>query len=139
MNSSQLILDKIIKDYNEYQAFEKIAEEKIKESQNREQLKDLTDDAIEEQANKILDSVLVSSDSRLRFENLMYLIQIYIEIGGEKIPKEIEEYFNKSLRFKAKKMFVLEKNNLIPTDKELLENARNQLKTKFNFNQPSPQ
>jgi hypothetical protein len=31
MNSNQLLLEKIIKDFNDYQAFEKIAEEKIKE------------------------------------------------------------------------------------------------------------
>ena len=44
MDSNQLLLEKIIKDFNDYQAFEKIAEEKIKEGQNREQLKDLTEE-----------------------------------------------------------------------------------------------
>ena len=69
----------------------------------------------------------------------MYLIQVYVEIGGEKIPKEVEEYYNKNLKFKAKKIFVLEKNTLIPTDETLLQDARNQLKQRFNFNQASPQ
>lgn len=139
MDSNQLLLEKVIKDFNDFQAFEKIAEEKIKEGKDREQLKELTEEAIEEHSNKIIDSVLVSADSRLRFENLMYLIQVYVEIGGEKIPKEVEEYYNKNLKFKAKKIFVLEKNTLIPTDETLLQDARNQLKQRFNFNQASPQ
>ena len=60
-------------------------------------------------------------------------------IFREKIPKEVEEYYNKNLKFKAKKIFVLEKNTLIPTDETLLQDARNQLKQRFNFNQASPQ
>jgi len=123
--------------YNEYKKFEVLTESAVEKSKTaKNNLKDLSEESINEATNTMVDSLLIASQSRVMFETLMNYIKLYLEVAEEELTEEIKTFYEKSKPFKTKSLFAIEKDQLIPTDEKLLEEARNQVKSRINIQAP---
>lgn len=122
--------NKIIELYSEYQGFEKFVKEKNRQiSEKGMTIQDLVKDKpIGEVENILLhvyvDTILYNKDLQILFFKLITNIEIYIEFSKEELPTEILEFYNNSKAWSPKRVFVLEKGDLIEAEIGTLEKAR---------------
>jgi len=125
--------DKLIELHAKYKEFDTLVQAKNEELKGKEGIFKNTvtsldnDEEVEKFKNLYIDSMILNSQLRMHFENLMFFIASYYEIGEDDLPQDIKDFYNTSLRFKAKTIFAIEKGDFTPTDEELLAEARRQV------------
>lgn len=123
--------------YNEYKKFEVLTESAVEKFKAvKSNFKDLSEESVEKTTNIMIDVQLTMAQSRMMFETLMNYIKLYLEVAEEELTEEMKTFYEKSKPFKSKKLFAIEKDQLIPTDEKLLEEARNQVKSRINIQAP---
>lgn len=116
--------------YNDYTSFEKVVKEKnriVTEKQNS--IKELLDGKSPEDMENVLvhiyvDTILYNKDLQILFFKLIINIETYLEFSKEPLTEEIIEFYNTMKTWSPKKVFVLEKGNLVETEPGTLEKAR---------------
>ena len=104
---------------------------KDREALSKEFMKSLEDEkGAEDLTTYYKDTILLSHQMRVQFENLMNLISIAFEIG-EELEEDVKNYYNEYKVYKFKPLFVLEAGVLTPTDEELVKTQRDFLNDEF--------
>lgn len=130
--------EKIVKVYVDYKKFDEALKKEVENltekgnlfKKNSESVKDAEDmlSKGEELANLYTDTTIASSQLRMIFEHLIFLISLYNETNEEPLDEEIQKFYKDFYKYKTKNVFTIEKERLVPIDKELLDEARKQLK-----------
>jgi len=126
----ELFLDKILNLYSEYKAFEKIVKEKNDSLySDKSNLKDVVSNKTVEELEDILtytyvDTVLYNKDLQILFFKLISNIETYLEISGKDLPEELLKFYNDMKNWAPKRVFVIEKGNLVETETGLLDKER---------------
>jgi hypothetical protein len=124
------LAEKIIHLYNEYQEFDKAVKEKNKViSDKQTSVKELVKGKSIEEMEDILvhvyvDTLLYNKDLQLLFFKLITNIETYIEFSNEPLSEDIMEFYNNMKTWSPKRVFVLEKGELVETETGTLEKAR---------------
>lgn len=122
--------DKIVELYSEYKDFEKIVKEKNKQiSDKGNSIKDLVKDKSPEELENVLlhvyvDTILYNKDLQILFFKLITNIETYMEFSKEDLPSEISEFYNQMKTWSPKRVFMIEKDDLVETETGTLEKAR---------------
>lgn len=122
--------EKIIDLYAEYVEFDTIVKEKNKAIANKQtSVKDiLKDKSVEESENILIhvyvDTVLYNKDLQILFFKLITNIETYLEFSKESLPEEIIEFYNSMKTWSPKRIFMIEKGDLVETESGTLELAR---------------
>ena len=122
--------NKILGLFNEYQEFEKIVKEKNKAiSEKGGNLQELLKGKSPEELEQILihvyvDTILYNKDLQILFFKLITNIETYIEFSKEDLPQEVLDFYTNMKNWAPKRVFVIEKDDLVETEVGTLENAR---------------
>ena len=122
--------NKIVELYSEYQVFEKIVKEKNRQiSEKGTSIQDLVKDKSPEEMENVLlhvyvDTILYNKDLQMLFFKLLTNIETYIEFSKEDLPTEILEFYNNMKTWSPKRVFMIEKEDLVETETGTLEKAR---------------
>lgn len=123
------LLERIVKEYNDYLKINEHSNKIADKAKNaRKNLKDLSEESLTEAENVMADSILLASESRLRFEQLTELIKVFIEVESTPLPTEIETFYKDNLRLKVKRLFVVDKEEVQVLDKDIMDGARETVK-----------
>jgi hypothetical protein len=121
---------KIENQYSEYLEFEKIVDSKNKAISKKEStIKDsLKDKSIEEMESILLhvyvDTILYNKDLQILFFKLLTNIETYLEFSKEPLSEEIISFYNNMKNWAPKRIFMVEKEELVETEEGTLETAR---------------
>lgn len=122
--------NKILELFAEYVEFEKIVKDKNKLISDRgstvqELVKGKSPEELEDVLVHIyVDTILYNKDLQMLFFKLIVSIEIYMEFSKEELPKEVLEFYNNMKNWAPKRVFVIEKNNLVETETGILDKAR---------------
>jgi hypothetical protein len=122
--------EKIISLYNEYKEFDEVVKEKNKEiTQKKGSVKDIVKDKSTDEVKDVLlhiyvDAILYNKDLQIMFFRLVTNIETYLEFSKEPLNEEITNFYNEMKTWSPKKVFVLEKGELVETEVGVLEKAR---------------
>jgi hypothetical protein len=122
--------NKIVKLFNEYEEAEKIVKSKNKAISDKgtsiqDLIKDSSSDELEDMLLHVyVDTILYNKDLQILFFKLITNIETYIEFSKEDLPKEVLEFYNSMKAWAPKRVFTIEKGDLIETEIGVLENAR---------------
>lgn len=122
--------NKIVELYSEYQIFEKIVKEKNKQiSEKGTSIQELLKDKSPEEMESVLlhiyvDTILYNKDLQILFFRLITNVETYIEFSKEDLPTEILEFYNNMKTWSPKRVFMIEKEDLVETETGTLEKAR---------------
>jgi hypothetical protein len=122
--------EKIISLYNEYKEFDKVVKEKNEEVTKKktsvnEIIKDKPLDEIKDVLLYIyVDAILSNKDLQIMFFRLVTNIETYLEFSKEPLNEEITNFYNEMKTWVPKKVFVLEKGELVETEVGVLDKAR---------------
>jgi hypothetical protein len=122
--------EKIISLYNEYKEFDTVVKEKNKEiTQKKGSVKDIVKDKSTDEVKDVLlhiyvDAILYNKDLQIMFFRLVTNIETYLEFSKEPLNEEITNFYNEMKTWSPKKVFVLEKGELVETEVGVLEKAR---------------
>lgn len=126
----ELIKQKVVDLYVEYKEFEKIVKEKNESlSKDKDNLKDIISGKDIDEVQKILvhvyvDTILYNKDLQLMFLKLINSIESYQEFFSESLPEEVIKFYSDMKNWAPKRVFMLEKGNLVETETGLLEEER---------------
>jgi hypothetical protein len=129
----EAIKGKIVSLYVEYKEFDSIVKaknEKLAKTENN--LKDIVSGKSVEELQQILvhvyvDTILYNKDLQLMFLKLVNAIELYKEFSKEDLPEDISTFYSEMKNWAPKRVFAVEKNDLVETETGLLEEER----TKF--------
>lgn len=116
--------------YNDYTSFEKVVKEKNRiVTEKQKSIKELLDGKSPEDMENVLvhiyvDTILYNKDLQILFFKLIINIETYLEFSKEPLTEEIIEFYNTMKTWSPKRVFVLEKGNLVETEPGTLEKAR---------------
>lgn len=122
--------EKIIALYNEYKEFDAVVKEKNKEiTQKKTSVKDIVKDKSADEVKDVLlhiyvDAILYNKDLQIMFFRLVTNIETYLEFSKEPLNEEITNFYNEMKTWSPKKVFVLEKGELVETEVGVLDKAR---------------
>jgi hypothetical protein len=122
--------EKIIGLYNEYKEFDAVVKEKNKEiTQKKTSVKDIVKDKSTDEVKDVLlhiyvDAILYNKDLQIMFFRLVTNIETYLEFSKEPLNEEITNFYNEMKTWSPKKVFVLEKGELVETEVGVLDKAR---------------
>jgi hypothetical protein len=122
--------EKIISLYNEYKEFDTVVKEKNEEVTKKktsvnEIIKDKPLDEIKDVLLYIyVDAILSNKDLQIMFFRLVTNIETYLEFSKEPLNEEITNFYNEMKTWVPKKVFVLEKGELVETEVGVLDKAR---------------
>lgn len=122
--------EKIISLYNEYKEFDKVVKEKNEEvTKKKTSVKDIIKDKPLEEVKDVLlyiyvDAILSNKDLQIMFFRLVTNIETYLEFSKEPLNEEITNFYNEMKTWAPKKVFVLEKGELVETEVGVLDKAR---------------
>ena len=122
--------NKIEELYNEYATFEKVVKEKNKAITDKQNsVKDLLEGKSPEDIQDVLvhiyvDTILYNKDLQIAFFKLITNIETYLEFSKEQLSNEIMEFYNSMKTWSPKRVFVLEKGDLVETEPGTLDKAR---------------
>jgi hypothetical protein len=89
-------------------------------------IKDL--DSAENLTNIMLNSIIANSQLKANFENLFYLINLFLENNNvEDSREDISKYYKDFAKFKTKNIFTVEKEELVAVDNEVLEKTKKEM------------
>jgi hypothetical protein len=124
------ILDKILKLHSEYLEFDDIVKQKndkIKDKGNT--VKDLISNKSLEEIEDVLlhmyvDTLLFNKDLQLLFIKLINTIELYMELSGKDLPGDIQEFHSSMKEWVPKRVFMVEKGELVETEEGITNTAR---------------
>jgi hypothetical protein len=122
--------EKIISLYNEYKEFDTVVKDKNKEiTQKKGSVKDIVKDKSTDEVKDVLlhiyvDAILYNKDLQIMFFRLVTNIETYLEFSKEPLNEEITNFYNEMKTWSPKKVFILEKGELVETEVGVLEKAR---------------
>jgi hypothetical protein len=122
--------NKIIELFSEYQEIETIVKEKNKVvSEKGTTVQDLIKNKSVEELEDLLvhlyvDTILYNKDLQIVFFRLITNIETYIEFSKESLPKEILDFYNEMKTWSPKRVFMVEKGELVEVETGVLKNAR---------------
>ncbi len=122
--------NKILDLYSQYQEFEKIVKEKNKLiSEKGNTIQELIKDkSLEELENLLVhvyvDTILYNKDLQILFFKLITNIETYLEFSKEDLPKDILDFYNNMKNWSPKRIFMIEKEDLVETETGTLAKAR---------------
>lgn len=126
------LTDKLIKEYSDYLKINKHAENAVQKAKTvKNTLSELSEEAINQAMDIISESIILSNESKLRFENLIELINTYIEVEPTTLPTEIEEFYKFSLPYKVKRIYTVDKEEVIVADKQVFDEAKEILRKRI--------
>ena len=126
----ELVKEKVVSLYVEYKEFEnvvKLKNEKL--AKDKSNLKDVVSGKGVEELQQILvhvyvDTILYNKDLQIMFLKLMNSIELYKEFYTEELPEEVVTFYSEMKNWAPKRIFVVEKNDLVETEIGLLEEER---------------
>jgi hypothetical protein len=122
--------EKIIGLYNEYKEFDAVVKAKNEEVTNKKtSVKDIIKDKPLDEIKDVLlyiyvDAILSNKDLQIMFFRLVTNIETYLEFSKEPLNEEITSFYNEMKTWSPKKVFVLEKGELVETEVGVLDKAR---------------
>lgn len=122
--------EKVIKLYSEYSEFEKIITAKNEQLlDNKKNIAEIVKGKSLEEMEEILlqlysDIILYKAHSKTVFVEVMLSIETYLELGGGELPEEITKFYNAMKQFVPKRLFAIEKGEVVETEVGLLEEQR---------------
>lgn len=126
----ELLKEKVISLYAEYKGFEKVVKEKNESLyKDKSTLKDVVEGKTVDELQKVLvhtyvDTILYNKDLQILFFKLVINIETYLEVVGSDLPEEIEKFYSEMKNWAPKRVFVLEKGELVETEPGTLEEER---------------
>lgn len=128
-----LLKSKIVDLYAGYKELDGIVKAKNKEiSELNTSAKDIIDGKSIEETQKVLthmyvDTVLYNKDLQICFFTLVNNIETYLELTDAPLPEEILNFYSTMKTWVPRRMFMVEKGELIETETGILDSER----TKF--------
>jgi hypothetical protein len=116
--------------YKEYKEFDSIVKEKNNAITNKQtSIKDIIQGKSFEEMQDVLmhiyvDAILYNKDLQILFFRLITNIESYLEFSKEPLSEEITAFYNEMKTWSPKRVFVLEKGDLVETESGSLEKAR---------------
>ena len=126
----ELVKQKVISLYTEYKEFESIVKVKNEAlAKDKDNLKDVVGGKDIEELQKVLvhvyvDTILYNKDLQLMFLKLIHAIEFYKEFFEEDLPEEILSFYSTMKNWAPKRVFMIEKGELVETETGLLEEER---------------
>lgn len=103
-----------------------VKKENEKLQELKSSIKDL--DSAENLTNIMLNSIIANSQLKANFENLFYLINLFLENNNvEDLREDISKYHKYFAKFKTKNIFTVEKEELVAVDNEVLEKTKKEM------------
>lgn len=124
---------KVVGLYTEYKEFESIVKVKNENlAKDKDNLKDVVSGKDIEELQKVLvhvyvDTILYNKDLQLMFLKLINSIELYQEFFSESLPEDVVTFYSSMKNWAPKRIFMIEKGDLVETETGLLEEER----TKF--------
>ncbi len=124
---------KVVGLYTEYKEFESIVKVKNENlAKDKDNLKDIVSGKDIEELQKVLvhvyvDTILYNKDLQLMFLKLINSIELYQEFFSESLPEDVVTFYSSMKNWAPKRIFMIEKGDLVETETGLLEEER----TKF--------
>lgn len=121
---------KVLSLYAEYKEFETLVKKKNSDIANKnENLKDLVVGKTPEELQDILthvyvDTILYNKDLQIMFFKLITTIETYLEFSTEELPEEISKFYSEMKSWAPKKVFMVEKGDIVESETGNLELAR---------------
>ena len=122
--------EKIISLYNEYKEFDEVVKEKNKTiTEKKTSVKDIIKDKNLDEVKDVLlhiyvDAILYNKDLQIMFFRLITNIETYLEFSKEPLNEEITSFYKEMKNWSPKKVFILEKGELVETEVGVLEKSR---------------
>jgi hypothetical protein len=122
--------EKIISLYKEYKEFDEVVKEKNKAiTEKKTSVKDIIKDKNVDEVRDVLlhiyvDAILYNKDLQIMFFRLVTNIETYLEFSKEPLNEEITTFYKEMKTWSPKKVFVLEKGELVETELGVLDKAR---------------
>jgi hypothetical protein len=122
--------EKIISLYNEYKEFDEVVKEKNKTiTEKKTSVKDIIKDKNLDEVKDVLlhiyvDAILYNKDLQIMFFRLITNIETYLEFSKEPLNEEITSFYKEMKNWSPKKVFILEKGDLVETEVGVLEKSR---------------
>ncbi len=122
--------EKIISLYNEYKEFDEVVKEKNKViTEKKTSVKDIIKDKNVDEVRDVLlhiyvDAILYNKDLQIMFFRLITNIETYLEFSKEPLNEEITIFYKEMKTWSPKKVFILEKGELVETELGVLDKAR---------------
>lgn len=126
----QQIREKIEKVYVDYLELDEIVKKKTQEVQNKqtELKKDLEGKSIESLEEMLIgiyvDNILYNKQLQILFAKLITSIELYKEFSGESLSEGVEKFYKEMSGWMPKNIFVVQKGELVETEKGVLDRAR---------------
>lgn len=124
------IKEKINSLYAEYKEFDTIVKEKNKEvTAKKATVKDMLEGKSVEEVQEVLihlyvDTLLYNKDLQILFFKLVSNIETYLEFSTDDLEKEVSEFYNSMKVWSPKRIFMLEKGEIVETEVGVQEKAR---------------
>lgn len=122
--------DKILKLYSEYTEFDAIISKKNKDLvDNKSNITEMAKGKSLEELEEILlhlysDVMLYNANLKVVFVELITSVENYKEISEEELPEEVLKFYNNMKQFLPKRLFAIEKGEIVETEVGLLESQR---------------
>lgn len=116
--------------YSEYKDFDKIVKEKNKAITDKEtSVQDIVKDKSFDEIKDVLlhiyvDAILYNKDLQILFFRLITNIETYLEFSKEPLSEEIFTFYSEMKNWSPKRVFVIEKEDLVETEPGSLDKAR---------------
>jgi len=115
--------------YKNYSDLKKIGEDKQAELEsNKEQIKSGTLEDLEAKAthyqNSYIDFMLIIEDSKITFNKLFILIDLYKVLCKGSLPEDIADFYEKNRHFCQSEMFIIKNGNVEEKEEGSLQKKR---------------
>ena len=124
------IKEKINLLYAEYKEFDSVVKEKNKEiTSKKTTIKDMVEGKSVEEVQELMihlyvDTLLYNKDLQILFFRLISNIETYLEFSKEELDKEVSEFYQTMKVWAPKRIFMLEKGEIVETEVGVQEKAR---------------
>jgi len=116
--------------YKEYKEFDEIVKEKNKAvTEKKSTVKEMVEGKSVEQVQDVLihlyvDTLLYNKDLQILFFKLVSNIETYLEFSKDDLDKEVSDFYQSMKTWAPKRVFMLEKGEIVETEVGIQEKAR---------------
>jgi hypothetical protein len=126
----ELLKDKVASLYVEYKEFEKVVKAKNEALyKDKANLKEVVEGKTVEELQQVLvhtyvDTILYNKDLQILFFKLIVSIETFLEVVGQGLQEDIQNFYSEMKNWAPKRVFVIEKGELVETEPGTLEEER---------------